>query len=218
MTIHLPLQDGVSFVSNDALGWVYAYSPFEGTVHQCHCACADSANDQYDYELWFSVEKLARKARCSEASARRALQRLCAERYLLELETRRGNTTRYRLLFPDVPLHFDPRAPKGIPVDDDEEGYQDATPFSKRGVSPRDPRGVTARPPGSRGATPGVSPRDPNPRRTAREPKKKPKPAEPEISTALFDASATGPASPPPWRERDMTWDEWARGGKEAAG
>jgi hypothetical protein len=140
-------------LSSDAIGWVFSYSAFDGTTFQVHCALGDSANEQHRYELWSSVEKLARKARCSEASARRALQSLVKDGYLEVLEERRGSTTRYRMLFPAVPIHYDPRGRKGMPVDDEEEESHYATPFSNRGVSSRDPSSGTTRPKGSRHAT-----------------------------------------------------------------
>lgn len=177
-------------MSGEASGWVYRYSPYNESAFQCHCAIGDAANDMHDHEIWFSVAKLAAKARCSSSSARRALHRMVVDGFLEELEVRNGDTTRYRMLFPDVPMRFDPSAPRGIPDDDPSHG-------GRGGLSPRagDPSH------GGRGTPLTVR------ANTKKEPKKNRRRTR-AASLESIDAC------PPPWISSDMTYAEWIALGK----
>lgn len=73
-------------MSADATGWVYRHSPYSGATFSVHLAIADSANDQNGNEFWMAQETLGNKARCTNRSARDALDRLVADGYLQELE------------------------------------------------------------------------------------------------------------------------------------
>lgn len=106
-------------MSAEAVGYVFRCSPAEGATFAVHLAVADSVNDQYGNEFWMVVRELATKARCSRATAQRALKWL-VENGLLDVcdgERREGAHTaiRYRFLLPDLPPIFDSRAARSRP-------------------------------------------------------------------------------------------------------
>lgn len=146
-------------MSAHEVGWVFRHSPATGAAFAVHLAIADSVNDQHEHEFWMRVNVLRAKARCSRASAQRAVTWLLDhEPPLLELcegETRAdaSRPVRYRMLMPELPLMYDASrrrsgshhdAPRGERVSRDATG----------GASPRD--GEV-----SHHATGGASPRDP---------------------------------------------------------
>jgi hypothetical protein len=98
-------------MSADAVGWVYRHSPYSGVAFQVHHAVADSVNDQHGNEFWMTKPNLAIKARTSVASAKRAMEAMVADGYLDLLEESGGRDgSRYRFLFPDVPVIYDSRS------------------------------------------------------------------------------------------------------------
>lgn len=104
-------------MSADATGWTIRHSPYKGAALLVHLAAADSANDQNGNELWMSVSTLGEKARVARTTASEVVTRMLADGFLEVLVDHRhdnaGFPSRYRFLFPDVPVVFETRAPRG---------------------------------------------------------------------------------------------------------
>lgn len=90
-------------MSNEALGWVFKHSPYEGTKRVIHLAIADVVNDAYDNKFWMSNENLAAKARCSRAYVNNTLSEMVKSGYLevVQGNTGRSKTVEYRFIFHD---------------------------------------------------------------------------------------------------------------------
>lgn len=102
-------------MSAEAVGWVYRHSPYAGATFQVHLAVADSVNDQHDNEFWLTRGRLAKKARVSPRSAFTALTTLTEGGFLDLLDESSGRTpSRYRFLYPDVPVVYDSRSPSTV--------------------------------------------------------------------------------------------------------
>ena len=105
-------------MSSDAIGWTLRHSPYNGSTLLVHLAAADSANDQNDNELWMSVTRLATKARVYRTTASTAVTTLLDDGFLEVLVDHRhdkaGKPSRYRFLFPDVPVVYESRTPPGV--------------------------------------------------------------------------------------------------------
>lgn len=99
-------------MSADAVGWVYRHSPYSGVTFAVHQAVADSVNDQFGNEFWLAKPKLAMKARTSVASAKRAMETMVADGYLVLLDESGGREgSKYLFVFhPEAPLVYDARA------------------------------------------------------------------------------------------------------------
>jgi len=113
-------------VSATEVAWVWKHSPYTGALFNIHMAIADSANDDNDRRFWMASANLAKKARCTPATARRALGRFVKDGYLEVLggsaEERQvsGRPSEYRFLFPEAPIVYEPvrRAkPVGVPTE-----------------------------------------------------------------------------------------------------
>jgi hypothetical protein len=92
-------------MSGKTIGWVFEHSPFTGATFAVHLAIGDSANDQYDYEIFWRMSGLAAKARVSEGTVRRAVGELIGAGLLEELDSGRQTETdprprRFRMLMP----------------------------------------------------------------------------------------------------------------------
>lgn len=97
-------------MSAQAVGWVFAHSPYSSDLFVTHLALADSANDVHDNELWLSQSALATKARVGRQAVNRHLSRMVADGYLEALNETRGATRSvkvYRLLFPSEAVALD---------------------------------------------------------------------------------------------------------------
>ncbi len=142
-------------MSAEAVGYVYRYSAYTGATFQVHHAIADSVNDQNDNELWMATGTIAKKARVARQTASEAIATIVANGGLEVVEDHRhdraGKPSRYRFLFPDLPVVYSSR---GVTTDD----------TSQRGVSPTATRGVVS-------DDEGVTTDDTNPS-NPREPKK----------------------------------------------
>ncbi len=105
-------------MSAECVGWVYRYSPARGAKMLVHLAIADSANDQYGYELWMRQAWLADKARVSRRAARDALQWLTDQGLLLLVEPGKtlGKPNRYRFLMPDTVPTWTPHGGQPVPT------------------------------------------------------------------------------------------------------
>ncbi len=145
-------------MSNDAAGWVWRFSPYDRAALLIHAAMADSVNDQNDNEFWMTKVKLAAKARCSRSTVSDTVDAMLADGFLELLEDSGGrHASRYRFLFPDVPVVFESR-------------FQ---PSGERTVARRQPSGEGA--PTVRGADSKPSgERTQNPKGTQVEPKTPP--------------------------------------------
>lgn len=109
-------------MSSQAVGWVFAESPYKGAAFALHLAIADTVNDAYENELWASVSTLAEKARLGERIVRKVMQQMVDDGLLELLSARNGHIRRYRFLMPanpctsctpaqDAPLHDVPQTP-----------------------------------------------------------------------------------------------------------
>lgn len=104
-------------MSNEAVGYVFKYSPFSGATYCVHICVADSVNDQNDNKFWMRVRKLAKKARCSKRATQAALHLLEKEGWLELLTALPGEERCYRFVFREgVPVQFDGRSPMGDPM------------------------------------------------------------------------------------------------------
>jgi hypothetical protein len=104
-------------VSNEAVGYVFKYSPFSGATYCVHICVADSVNDQNDNKFWMRVNKTAKKARCSKRAAQYALHLLEEQGWLELLTALPGEERCYRFVFREgVPVQFDGRSPTGDPM------------------------------------------------------------------------------------------------------
>ena len=113
-------------MSSTAIAWVWEHSPLTGAGFVVHLALGDVANDMHNDELWVSLPTLARKARVSRATAKRAVDELVDAGMLEVLAERPGSTTLYRFVFvDDAPVVFSMR--------------RRATPITTRGVDAEPP-------------------------------------------------------------------------------
>ena len=92
--------------------FVWEHSPYTGDLFIVHLALGDIANDTYEARLWVSREQLAKKARTSVSTVKRALRRFVVEGYLEVVQEGggRGKVTEYRFLRKqgqDEPLYDD---------------------------------------------------------------------------------------------------------------
>lgn len=142
-------------MSNEASGYVWRYSPYRGATFDVHLAMGDSVNDQYHNEFWMTKPKLAHKARVSLASAKAALSTLITDGFVEILEESGGRwPSRYRFLFPEVPVVFESRfQPTGQPLAGSD-------------LSPKSPRKPGNRPADGGLGDPNNRPTDPNNRPT----------------------------------------------------
>ena len=87
-------------VSARALAHVLEHSPYKGTKLLCHVVIADCVNDLHGNEFWMRTSELARRARCSRASACRALAEMVEDGglELLESGATAGQASRYRFV------------------------------------------------------------------------------------------------------------------------
>jgi predicted transcriptional regulator len=77
-------------VSGQALGDVFKHSPFTGGTRLVHLCLGDVANDLHQNLLWLSVRTIAKKAKVSERTARRALTQLVTAGWLEAIEAEDG--------------------------------------------------------------------------------------------------------------------------------
>lgn len=96
-------------MSADAAAWTYRHSPTTGATFQVHQAIADSVNDLHRNEFWMSASRLAQKARVSDRTARTALHDLADAGLIELLEAHRHRPSKYRFLFPDIPVVYESR-------------------------------------------------------------------------------------------------------------
>ena len=84
----------------EASGWVYRCSPYKGIAFAIHLALADSANDQFNYELWARQEWIAEKARTTRPTVNTTLATMVEDGLLeiLEESTGRRGPNRYRVV------------------------------------------------------------------------------------------------------------------------
>ena len=92
-------------MSAEAVGWVFRHSPYQHGAFAIHVALADTANDLYDNQVWFGVDRLAAKARVGRRTVIAALGQMQADRLLEEAEKQRGpaSPTVYRMILPKTP-------------------------------------------------------------------------------------------------------------------
>lgn len=126
-------------MSSKCIGWVYEYSPAKGATMLVHLAIADSANDQYGYELWMRQAWLAAKARVSRKSTGTALAWLADHELLLLLESGKsaGKANRYRFLMPCVEPIWQPVGTQPVPTQGTQPVPKGAQPVPK-GAQPGD--------------------------------------------------------------------------------
>jgi hypothetical protein len=88
-------------VSATATGWTFRHSPYKHGDFAVHLALADAANDLNGNELWFGLEKLAKKARVGRNTAQAAVAKMVRDGYLETLRERGGPGTYaiYRFVF-----------------------------------------------------------------------------------------------------------------------
>lgn len=55
-------------MSAEATGWVWKYSPCQGSQLLVHLAIADVVNDIHGYEFWMSTDALSKKARVARST------------------------------------------------------------------------------------------------------------------------------------------------------
>lgn len=96
-------------MSADATAWVYRHSPFNGATFQVHHAIGDSVNDLHRNEFWMSAARLATKARVSVRTARSAVHEIADAGFIELIEEHTHRPSRYRFLFPDVPVVYEAR-------------------------------------------------------------------------------------------------------------
>ena len=65
-------------MSAEAVGWVFRHSPYKHGAFAIHVALADTANDLYDNQVWFGVDRLAAKARVGRRTVIAALGQMAA--------------------------------------------------------------------------------------------------------------------------------------------
>ncbi len=94
-------------LSSEAIGYVFRYSPHQGTTFAVHLAIADTVNDIYRNETWFAIANLATKARVSRQSVMRAISELRESGDLVVVDatlsgegTPTGRPGRYRMIRP----------------------------------------------------------------------------------------------------------------------
>ncbi len=78
-------------MSAKATAYVWEHSPHNGATFIVHLALADVANDQHENELWMSLTKIAKKARCSRSTAQASLKELCGTGHLVLLKAGKEN-------------------------------------------------------------------------------------------------------------------------------
>ena len=78
------------------VGFVLDHSPYTGDMRVVHIVLAERANEDHDWELWFSTATVAQKAACSTKTVQRALGQMVSDGYLEVIEVSPGKPTRYR--------------------------------------------------------------------------------------------------------------------------
>lgn len=124
-------------MSSDAISWAFRHSPMTGATLQVHLAIGDSVNDLHRNEFWMSASRLAQKARVSDRTARSALHELVEAGLIELLEQHRHRPSKYRFLFPDIPVVYESRY--AAIADLPEKGLQSGAPRSAtdREITPR---------------------------------------------------------------------------------
>jgi hypothetical protein len=118
-------------MSATATAWVWKHSPYRNGALNVHAALADTANDLNDNQIWFSVMRLAAKARCGRSTVLATQARMLKDNLLEVVAEQRGpaSPTVYRLLFPaDAPVVYeDGTSPRTKPVqqsDQSKKGHE----------------------------------------------------------------------------------------------
>jgi len=96
-------------VSAEATAWVFRHSPYEHGAFAVHLALGDAANDLWDNQLWFGLEKLAAKARVRRSTAQGAVATMVKDGYLETVKARGGpgTTAVHRFVFVEnAPIVF----------------------------------------------------------------------------------------------------------------
>lgn len=76
------------------------HSPYTLAARLVHLVLAERANEDRDYELWYSISTVAAKAKLSRRSVEVALAKMVEDGFLELLESVKGQPTRYRFLMP----------------------------------------------------------------------------------------------------------------------
>lgn len=112
-------------MSATATAWVWKHSPYRNGALNVHAALADTANDLNDNQIWFSVMRLAAKARCGRSTVLATQARMLKDNLLEVVAEQRGpaSPTVYRLLFPaDAPVVYeDGTSPRTKPVQQSDQ-------------------------------------------------------------------------------------------------
>lgn len=88
-------------MSNDAVAYVWRYSPFKGNTFNVHHAIADTVNDMHGQKFWLSQEGLAKKTRSSVRTVADALAALETGGWLQRVSggQQAGLAVQYRFVF-----------------------------------------------------------------------------------------------------------------------
>lgn len=156
--VHLPRARPFQGVSSEAVGWAFRHSPYKHGAFAVHVALADTANDLYDYEIWFKLTRLAEKARVGRNTAQAAVAAMVRDGYLETLKARGGGRLGapavYRFVFVEgVPVVFEQKStgpntgrPKTGPVANNtsnEDAPQVQLADSCPLIEPKEPKGVS---------------------------------------------------------------------------
>lgn len=93
-------------MSGKATAFAWECSPVTKSALLVHLALADVANDMHHHELWCSTDTISKKTRVGRSVVVEALDRLVELGLLTVVEVRPGRTTKYRFMYPDLPIQF----------------------------------------------------------------------------------------------------------------
>lgn len=97
-------------MSATATAYVWKHSPYRNGALNVHAALADTANDLNDNQIWFSVTRLAAKARVGRSTVMNTQADMIKDGFLEVVRAQRGSASPkvYRLLFPaDAPVVYE---------------------------------------------------------------------------------------------------------------
>jgi hypothetical protein len=82
------------------VGWVLDHSPYTLGTRLVHIVLAERANEDHDWELWYSIGTVAKKAKVSRRTVASALAQMRHDGMLAVVDDASGKPTRYRFLMP----------------------------------------------------------------------------------------------------------------------
>ena len=87
------------------VGWVLDHSPYTLATRLVHIVLAERANEDHDWELWYSLPTVAKKAKVSRRTVESALAQMCRDGLVTMLAEPPGKPRRYRFLMPETPAN-----------------------------------------------------------------------------------------------------------------